>query len=218
MEIAVTHFVDEEKLEKIYHHKIPTFEIDAERLKGSFTFASLSDLLFSGAYSARWLYHPELEKLSENSRQDHLKEIAAEEEKRRQREEEFEKYKNMPYREKLALNRRRLGLNDTQFRKLTSSVPWERSFRAPREVWQSAVLAYITQADDCPDPSMPYWVDTDDCLDWLKKVFEIQPQVPDGDQIAVFKYFRHLENSGILKHESAKEFLVVLPPDQWAKI
>jgi len=215
VEIAVTHFVDEAKREKIYHHQIPAFEIDAGRLRGSFTHTALSDLLFSGAYPAHWLYHPKLEELSENSRQNYFKETAAEEEKIRQREEKFEKYKNLPYRKQLAANRRRLKLDDAQFRKLICFVPWEGSVRAPREVWQSAILAYITQADDRPDPSLPCWVDTDDCLDWLKKVFEIQPQVPDGDQIAVFKYFKHLENLGILKHEFAKEFLIVLSPDRW---
>lgn len=218
VEIAVTHFVDEAKLEKIYHHKIPTFEINASRLKDSFTFTALSELLFSGAYSAHWLYHHQIEQLSEKSRRDYLKEIAIEDENKRQREEKFAKYKDMPYRQKLALNRRRLGLNDLQFKELTSFVPWEGSFGAPREVWQSAVLAYISQVDDRPDPTLPYCVNTDYCLEWLRKVFEIQPQVPDGDKIAVFKYFRHLERLGILEHESAKEFWVVLPPNKWAEI
>ncbi len=66
IEIAVTHFVDDKKEEKIKNLKLPTIEIDMS----SFSFESISkdelrDIIINDTDNKRWVYNPQLEKAYE---------------------------------------------------------------------------------------------------------------------------------------------------------
>jgi hypothetical protein len=61
VEVAVTHFVDERKLDQIERGGIAAIEIDLSTLRDA-TFAALEVALFDNPTGTRWLYHPEMDK------------------------------------------------------------------------------------------------------------------------------------------------------------
>ena len=103
---------------------------------------------------------------------------------------------------------------------LSVFVAWEDSFNAHRIVWQSAVLAYIAniQEEEGFDDYLPCAVNSSACLHWLEKIFDIKPKVKDGEKIAVWKYFKHLEELGILKLLSRNDFVIFSGKKKWKTI
>ena len=61
VEVAVTHFVDEHKLDQVEKAGIAAIEIDLSALRDT-TFAALEVALFDDPTGTRWLYHPEMDK------------------------------------------------------------------------------------------------------------------------------------------------------------
>lgn len=64
IEVAVTHFVADDKLAKIQKEGIPAVEFDLSGLR-EFTWASLRKALLEGSVPVEWLYHPEINRLKE---------------------------------------------------------------------------------------------------------------------------------------------------------
>lgn len=58
VEVAVTHFVDEHKLDQIKNGGVPAIEIDVSMLRDA-TFEALEVALFENPTGTRWLYHPD---------------------------------------------------------------------------------------------------------------------------------------------------------------
>lgn len=228
VEVAVTHFIDKAKQLKITHRKIPTFEIDISNLKNGFTISELEKAIFTSQnYQAEWKYHPkqkeleELNLLARKSEEDRIAREAAEKElNRERRKQQFDRYKRLPPKDKLKINLNSTGLTEPQMRALSAFVPWENSFGAPRIVWQSAILAYITktQKEQGWERYLPCTVNSDDCLNWLSAVFEIIPDVKDGEKIAVWKYFKNLEAIGVLKYLAYKDFDIKLDSKHWKSL
>ena len=229
VEIAVTHFVDFGKKEKIRQRQLPAFEIDAGALKNSFTFATLTDLLYVAPYTAEWLYHPRTEALAlEDQQKDLAIQKAIEElhqqerQKGYERDLEFDRYRR--YREqssdrKLSLHLRQLGLTERQLFKLTTSVPCEESFGALRSVWQSAVLVYLARQqekqDEMEGAGFPVEFNPEGCLDWLRLVFTINPETYDGESIAFWKYIDHLACLEILTKADGGAYEIKVAPKYW---
>lgn len=220
VEIAVTHFVDEAKYQKIQARKIPTIEIDAARLKRNFTFSALEKLLFTGTYPATWLYHPLPELLAKEA----LLRYEAEEDRKvqeiRERRERFDSYRKISPKEKLVRHCQKLGLSLDQLQGLTTFVAWEKSFGVPRAVWQSAVLVYIANEEETYGRNqkvLSLGINLNDCLDWLRKIFSITPEVKEGETIALWKYFRFLESIDIVKHFRKDLFYLEKSSKKWGK-
>jgi len=232
VEIAVTHFVDDIKQAKINAKQTPTFEINASSIKNELTFESLTHLLYSGTYFAEWLYHPHLAALAKQAELEHKRRIAAEQAaqmaacrleseksslERVERFERFRKYRELSKQQKLARNLRVLGIAQGQLQRLTTFVAWEDSFGVPRDVWQSAVLVYVTWILRLKGKEIQNYdgIHTDKCAEWLNEVFTVKPPVRNGDNIAVWKYFKHLEGIGILQHLRRKEFSLKTSYEKW---
>lgn len=64
IEVAVTHFVDSEKLKKIQQAGTPAVEFDLRGLR-DFTWESLKKALLEGSAPVKWLYHPEENRLQQ---------------------------------------------------------------------------------------------------------------------------------------------------------
>lgn len=219
VEVAVTHFIDEVKQQKINNKKIPTFEIDISSLKAGFTLAELEKAIYASTnYQAEWKYHPRLEELTLEAKKAEEDRIAQIEEENLERKRKFEQYKNLEPKDKLQKNLKFIGLTKQQMEKLTSFVAWEDSFGVPRIVWQSAVLVYIAkiQEEEGWEEYLPCSVNSSACIYWMEDVFEINSKVKDGEKIAVWKYFKHLEQLGILKFLSHKDFDIVVGKQGWA--
>lgn len=220
VEVAVTHFIDAAKQHKIDQRKIPTFEIDVSHLKNGFTLAELSQAIFSSQdYRAQWKYHPKqkyLEQLSLLAKQVEeeriIKEAAAKKLQEDKRKQQFEQYRRLDPKGKLQINLKSVGLTDKEMLAFSAFVPWESSFGVPRIVWQSAVLAYIAKVQKGQgwQAYLPCTVNSNACMIWLSAVFEINPEVTDGEKIAVWKYFKHLEAVGVLKYLAYKDFDILI--------
>jgi hypothetical protein len=232
VEIAVTHFVDVIKQAKIDARQTPTFEIDASSIKNDLTFEALTDLLYGGPYQAQWLYHPRLVELAKQAELEYQNRLEAEQaaqmaayrmasskssQERLERFEKLKRYRELPIQQKLERNLRVLGIDLTQLERLTTFVAWEGSFGVPREVWQSAVLVYITRISRLKGKEIQGYdgIYSDQCAERLKEVFTVKPPVRDGDSIAVWKYFKHLEGVGVLQHLRRKEFGLKISFSKW---
>jgi hypothetical protein len=237
VEIAVTHFVDEEKNAKIRELKIPAFEVNLKSLKDCFTFTALERTLFSSPYPAKWIFNEHIEAMAAEAQQLHTLESNRQREIERQakiefqriesrrvqlaleRAEKFRRYRNMHPLDKLKRNIRQLGLTEGQMKKFSTFVPWELSFSTPREVWQSAVLVYIAREEKFgPDEFLCIDFEHEDCLAWLRLAFEVKPQVPNGDSIALWKYLKHLETLGVLQQLRNKFFAIKIGPTDWTRM
>ncbi len=62
VEIAVTHLVDDIKLQKIKNRGIHAIEINVSEAHAKMDFALLNRLLFDVPSHGCWLYHPEVER------------------------------------------------------------------------------------------------------------------------------------------------------------
>jgi competence CoiA-like predicted nuclease len=60
VEVAVTHFIDDIKRDKIKSLGIPTIEIDLSQIPRDIDLQQLEDLLINGVEQKRWIYNPKL--------------------------------------------------------------------------------------------------------------------------------------------------------------
>jgi hypothetical protein len=219
VEVAVTHFIDEIKQQKINKKKIQTIEIDVSGLKNGFTLAELEKAIFTNKdYQAEWIYHPTLAKLDFDALQAEEKRIAELEEEERKEDEKFKKYRDRSPEEKLQLNLKYIGLTRQQMSSLTKSVFYDFC-DVEENVWQSAVLVYIAKISETEgwEDGLSCSVNLFDCFDWLKRVFEINPYIHDREINSLMKYFNHLVKLKILQELDDSEYEVLLNKTQWAR-
>lgn len=69
IEIAVTHFVGREKLEKIVNSNISTIEIDLSQYKNSFDYNELENMIIENIDKKNWLYSYPEEAMNNTNRQ-----------------------------------------------------------------------------------------------------------------------------------------------------
>jgi hypothetical protein len=208
VEIAVTHFVDENKLDKIRKRGIRTIEIDVSNARGAVGFDMLNRLLFSVPTKAKWLHHPQAEQMEldyvEKQRQERAERDAAEAAR-------FENYRMLNPQEKIKRNIAKAQLQPKSLTSLTAFVPGENSYDDGRYAWQSAVLAYIANRFEEQG-----YLHTDELTAWLSKLFDISTQFQDAEKVALWKYLKHLESIGLLKQDR-RDFVILMPPKNWEK-
>lgn len=64
IEIAVTHFIDDEKLNKIEQRGIPTIQIDLSWLSENYTYEDIREVILNDDISKEWIYNPKIASLS----------------------------------------------------------------------------------------------------------------------------------------------------------
>lgn len=221
VEIAVTHFVDDTKLQKIKNRGIHAIEIDVSKAHNKMDFALLNQLLFAVPSTAKWLYHPEVEQYEKAYVEKQECEWKTRELEREQREQEQEKrfnvYRLLPPKEKIRRNLNKVEISSDSLRAFTTFVSGEKSFVDGRAAWQSAVLAYIVRQVEehgIDGESFFSYFESSELTDWLAKLFDINPPFPDAEKIAVWKYLKHLETMGILK-QNRYSFEIVIQPKEF---
>lgn len=222
VEIAVTHFVDQTKKEKIKARGSHAIEIDLSRYKASIDFAALSEVLFETPKHSYWLFHPDEEPFIRDAisrlkaKQDEEANIRTAERLERQRR--LDRYKALSPNAKTEVNMRSTGMNEAQLKALTCFVPGEKSFGGNRHAWQTSVIAYINNEatkNSCDGDFTFGYVDADALIAWLQSTYDIQPQFPDAERIAVWKYLKHLESLNILQWVSRRLFEMRLDSRVW---
>jgi hypothetical protein len=233
IEIAVTHFVDEVKQGLIRKRGSRIIEIDASSLRGNVNFSALEALLFGEPRKSTWLYHPEIEFAYQeclanevvNRKQEELaKQLrklakeASDEEVRQERKRKLALYRNLPPAVKLAKNMKAVGIDNVLVNKLTSAVRGEQSFLVSREVWQTAIIAYISNETK----KMAYnkkvylaYFYAPALVSWLEDAFEIRPVFPNAHEVATWEYLKYLEELKLVRHLRQQEFEVMIGAIVW---
>ena len=226
VEIAVTHFVDETKLQKIKERGIHTIEIDVSEAHENMDFAFLERLLFDVPSQAKWLYHPEVE-WYENEYVE--KQKKAWEENQRVKEwlrknedlenitvDRFKAYRRLATEEKIRRNLVNAEISDETFKTLTTFILGEHLYVGGRYAWQSAVLAYIVrqvkEQRAKRESDFPHFK-SNEMAHWLAKLFDIIAQVIDVEQIVLLEYLKHLETLGLLKQQNGEFKILMLPKE-----
>lgn len=95
VEIAVTHFVDDVKRNKINELKIPVVEIDLSEFEREFDEIELQDLLTNEIYNKIWIYNEKKDEAYKRAKEERIRlelKKAEDEAKQVERKEEREKY------------------------------------------------------------------------------------------------------------------------------
>lgn len=96
IEIAVTHFVDKIKEQKIRELGLPTLEIDLSKYYGKkFTRKEIENEIINGIENKRWLYYPNLENLILKANLEYKKKIDEIEYKKQETEKRAQKNKEI---------------------------------------------------------------------------------------------------------------------------
>lgn len=198
IEIAVTHFCDENKIEYIKQNGWYAIEIPIPK-STDINFQVLERILFGVPSVGKWISHPEIKQLEIEYVRKNKKDW---EDRQREQELRFEKYRNLSARDKISRNLKKLGVNQSELVKLTSFVAGENSFKDSRLAWQSAVLVYIAnviEEDGIDGEPCGAYIESDVVIYWLRRLFEIKPTFKDAENIALWKYLIFLDSLGILK-------------------
>lgn len=220
VEIAVTHRVDDTKLEKIKKRGVYAIEIDASEARRAMDFELLNKFLFDVPSQAKWLYHPEVDQYEKAYVEKQEQEWDARQQARESWEQEqtrrFGAYRSLDPQEKIRRNLVNAEISGESLKALTTFVPGEKSFVGGRHAWQSAVLAYIVkQVEEQGVDGMSFYshFESADVTCWLTKLFDVNPAFPDAEKIAVWKYLKHLETLGILKQGRQTFEILILPKE-----
>jgi len=158
VEIAVTHFVDDQKLAKLAALSLPAIEIDLADLR-DFTFNELAKRLFGLSERANWVFHPDEAEAKERSAAA-LKQLLAEdalvweqqEQKRRAEDAAREQA-----RQKAAL-RREAALREEEARRLKQEAARNVKAAAFKQLPNQAKLAKVTRYLGVSERELPEFV------------------------------------------------------------
>lgn len=184
VEIAVTHFIDEVKEQKIKEIGLPTIEIDLSKIyRQDFKREELENEILNNPENRKWIYYPNFENLILKANEkykeiieniEHKKQQEEEKRKRREEEQKIQKekyYKNMlkKYRsdEQTSELLKKLhfykAIKDKDFPFfLDIPIDGEIIFMCDRRIWQSAIFSrFIYCNTDQPTISIKwitYWI------------------------------------------------------------
>ena len=213
IEIAVTYFVEEPKLTQIKNHGLHAIEIDVSAAREKMDFFLLKKFLFDVPSLGVWLHHPRAAELEQESLSKREREWKAKEQAQSNR---FENYRLLNPREQTRRNIAKAKITPEKLKALTAFVPGENAYLGGRYAWQSAVLAYIAkQIEEQGFDSVSYgsYLESEDVVSWLSKLFDIKPPFHEAEKIALWKYLKHLETLGLLQQRKTFFEILILPKD-----
>lgn len=236
IEIAVTHFVDEEKLARIKVLELPAVEIDVSELR-EVNFAALESALFSDSQRSRWVWHPAREReqarlqslVDEELAQDKLEWASKEAADRRERayQQVLVEKAEAALRAKEAADRKRVALfssaalpeklrmvlarmktdEATVAEFLPMPVRAPQVVAAPLFVWQAAVFSGLIHG---AIRRGRYELSGEECRAWLRTRFKVSAD-EKALGVAVWDFLCGLEGLGILHRIRQQQFLVAVP-------
>lgn len=234
VEIAVTHFVDDEKLERIKSYGCAAIEIDASRI-ADLNFEALRKLLFEASPNAKWLFHPREEparlalieqlkptlesaKIKAMNQAEHLRKKAEELKRKMQLEadrqakleeskrKKIDEFKAMSVEEKLMFSLNHLGIDENMIPDfLDHKVRGEWSYGVPRRNWQLSVFgAFIQKHPKRKGNSFHL----DRVVEWLSDRFVVKNNAnyPNSYKVAVWDFLKNLSDLGILNSTGGQWF------------
>lgn len=199
IEIAVTHFVDNEKLEKLRRFGIPVLEIFLEPASELPSLDEIKELVVSATHNRKWVVNQKQEILEQAVQLEAKEklEIAKAQvlEKRKRLREEQEKYNKLSNKEKLEAELRLTtipSLNDVPpF--IGKRVSGDGSFGVSNSVWQLFLYRKFIHGN------LNRYFNTDEVFFELTERFKIERVFTDAPNIAIYRYLQLLVDVGILE-------------------
>lgn len=197
IEIAVTHYVDEAKLEKLKRLPYAVLEISLEPSSSVPNLEEVRELVLNTSNNRKWLVNPKTEQLQLE---------AANEAKKRAEQiiQKREWWKLLPEREKLAIELKRAGTSLAKLgNKVGHPVKGEKSFGVSNQLWQFFVYRkfIMEKAGD--------WFNAEDVFFTLEKRFTVTEVFKDSPKIAIYYYLKHLEELELVRRSYAKNYEVL---------
>lgn len=208
VEVAVTHFVDSVKREKLRRVGVPTLEIDLSRCPELPTLAEIEDLVVREGSNRVWVVNPREKLLQRHvhaEAQRQLEDLVIRKVKSKLLMwSEHERYMRLPDTEKLRIEVGGTGLSFADVSPyIGKRVRGGRSFGVRPEVWQAAFFRMYVCDEE------PWSFEVDDVAQWLAKHLTLTPPFPNADKVAVWDYLVQLEQVGLLKRIGKQLFAVV---------
>jgi hypothetical protein len=156
VEIAVTHFIDDKKHEKLKRLGIPTIEIDLSKVARDLALPELEDLLIHQTAHKRWAYNAKLDAKIDAHRQRYFEAMRPyfEEEHAEYSREEKENKERQARQEAYKLYERQEAENK-RLKREQREIFYETQ-RKPIFSVKSPDYGRISQVFDCPDPRRAY--------------------------------------------------------------
>ena len=179
VEIAVTHFIDEEKREKLKKMDYPVMEIDlSDYSKAEFDLASLEHEIIDNAENRKWIHYPKLDKARVKKIRDRKAEIEhSNNESIKSRREYIEKYRaelkrlcndDLVYQNISKLHLYKELQNSPLPFFLNIPITREVYINCDRRIWQSVIFdkfVYYRNGDEISFNSIKSWLENyNDCI------------------------------------------------------
>lgn len=208
IEIAVTHYVEDLKLEKLRQLGIPTLEIDLSDSPELPTLDEIEKMVIHDVINRMWLINPRRQQLQEQvdaEAQKTLEDLVVRKLKSKLLMlSERHNYMKLSDDKKLQLEVAATGLAYDELRPyIGHPVRGARSFGVKPIVWQAAVFRMYICAEET------FGFDVDDVCDWLGRLLTFTPPFPNAEKVAVWDYLVKLEEAGVLKRFGGRSFMVV---------
>lgn len=199
IEIAVTHFIDDEKLAKLKKLQIPTIEIYLEPTSQVPTLEEIRELVVNTPHNRDWVVNPKLDKLKERVKIEAEKKLGIavnyEMAKQLKFQQAHEKYLRLSDEDKLIYELKKLNKKRTEIESIIrENIKGGKSFGVSNHVWQLSIYRRFIHR------KQGNLVEKDDVLEWLNKRFEIKPIFKDSPQIAIYYYLRFLNDLKMLEY------------------
>lgn len=207
IEIAVTHFVDEIKLEKLKQIGIPTLEIDLSHSPELPTLNDIEQLVIHKVVNRTWLYNPkqsELQQQADSEAHSSLKErITRTLESRVLRRQAHQRYLKLSDDEKLKVEVAATGQPFEVLRPFVGKqVRGGESFGVSSAVWQTAVYRRFIHR------SHGDVFHAEEVSAWLMQHLIVSPTFPNAHKVAVWYYLDSLAKCKMLSKLRGQEFMV----------
>lgn len=207
IEIAVTHFVDEAKLEKLKQIGIPTLEIDLSDGPELPTLADIEQMVIHEVANRSWLFNPKQHQLQQQV--DAAAQVSLKErvyrilESRVIRQREHKRYLQLPDLEKLRIEVAATGLSFDLLRPIVGKqVKGDESFGVSNAVWQTAIYRRFIHRNQGTV------FHADEVSAWLAGHFIVSPSFPNAHKVAVWYYLDSLAKRKLLCNFRGQEFEV----------
>lgn len=194
IEIAVTHFVDQEKLDKLKALGLATLEIDLSESPEVPTMEDIERLVIYTGWNRDWLVNPKQKQLEEvaniEAEARYKASVAAAEAQRKEREEELQRYRKLADREKFEFELRGVTIHPERLARIIGHKDkCDFSIVASPRTWQLAIykrFVYKLGSWDTFNASEVY--------DWISKRFVLKEtdDFKDAPKIAIHYYLQHL--------------------------
>ena len=197
IEIAVTHYVDEAKLEKLKRLPYAVLEISLEPSSSVPNLEEVRELVLNTSNNRKWLVNPRIMQLQLEADTE-----AHEEAKRILRARES--YKLLPEKQKFAIELKRANTSLRELgNKIGKRVTGGNSFGVSNQLWQLFVYRKFIQRKEGD------WFHADDVFFTLDKRFTVIEVFKDSPKIAIYYYLQHLEELKLVRRSYGKNYEVI---------